>query len=138
MKTYSELIQLPDILDRYRYLRIGGKIGDATFGKYRWLNQVFYESKEWRSFRRDIILRDNGCDLAVSDRPIDGKVFIHHLEPITMDDIKYRRLEKILNPENVVCCSFDTHQAIHYSNENLIIMPYVERKPGDTCLWKTC
>lgn len=136
IKTYSELITLPTFEERYRYLKLGGEVGKETFGFDRWLNQVFYSSKEWKTFRRDIIVRDMGCDLGIEDRPIGGLIFIHHIEPIKLDDILHRRLEVLMNPENVICCSFDTHQAIHYGDESLLVTLPVERTPNDTCPWR--
>ena len=137
IKTYSELITLPTFEERYEYLRLGGEVGMETFGFDRYLNQVFYNSIDWKRFRRDIIVRDNGCDLGVEGRPIKGLIFIHHIGPIDRDDIVYKRLEILLNPNNAICCSFNTHQAIHYGDETLLIKDFVERSANDTCPWKT-
>lgn len=134
-KTYSELISLKTFEERYRYLRIRGEVGAETFGSDRYLNQIFYASKEWKRFRRDIIIRDMGCDLGIEDREIEGLIVIHHINPITIDDIIHRR-ECLMDPENVICVSFNTHQAIHYGDENLLIQEPMERTMNDTCPWK--
>lgn len=136
IKTYSELVTLPTFEERYRYLKLGGEVGRETFGFDRWLNQVFYNSKEWKTFRRDIIVRDMGCDLGIVGRPIGGLIFIHHIEPIKLDDILHRRLEVLLNPDNAICVSFETHNAIHYGDESLLVTLPVERTPNDTCPWR--
>lgn len=135
-KTYSELITLPTFIERFNYLKLQGEVGVETFGFDRWLNQVFYSSKEWKDFRRDMIIRDMGCDLGIEDREIQGSIFLHHINPISIDDIRYRRIEKLLNPENVICVSFITHQAIHYGDESLLISEPVERNRNDTCPWR--
>lgn len=136
IKTYSELITLPTFEERYRYLKLSGEVGKETFGFDRWLNQVFYNSKEWRAFRRDIIVRDMGCDLGIEGREIGGRIFIHHIEPIKLDDILHRRIEVLMNPDNVICVSFETHNAIHYGDESLLILLPIERTPNDTCPWR--
>lgn len=135
IRTYSELITLPTFEERYEYVRLGGRIGDETFGSDRYINQTFYTSKEWRRFRRDIIVRDMGCDLAMEDREIGGLIVIHHLIPLTVDDI-LRRSEFLMNPEYVVCVSDNTHKAIHYGDESLLITAPVERYKNDTCPWR--
>lgn len=141
IKTYSELITIQDYLDRYRYLKIGGKAGDETFGTERYLNQMLYKSREWKTFRRDMILRDSKylrdcCDMAFSEVPICGLVILHHLNPITPEDILQRR-PCVFDPENVVCVSEATHKAIHYGDETLLLRTtFVERTPGDTTLWR--
>lgn len=134
-KTYSELMSLKTFEERYRYLRIHGEVGAETFGCDRYLNQVFYSSPEWKRFRRAIIIRDMGCDLGIEDREINGLIIIHHINPITIDDILQRR-ECLMDPENVICVSFNTHQAIHYGDENLLIQGPIERTMNDTCPWK--
>lgn len=136
IKTYSELITLPTFEERYRYLKLSGEVGKETFGFDRWLNQIFYNSKEWRTFRRDIIVRDMGCDLGIEGREIGGRIFIHHIEPIKLDDILHRRIEVLMNPNNVICVSFETHNAIHYGDESLLILLPIERTPNDTCPWR--
>lgn len=136
IKTYSELIALPTFEERYRYLRLDGEIGKETFGFDRWLNQVFYNSKEWKAFRRDIIVRDMGCDLGVKDREIIGSIMIHHMNPISLDDILHRRIEILMNPENSICTSLTTHNAIHYGDDSLLVKGPVERRKNDTCPWR--
>ena len=135
-KSYSHLITLPTFEERYHYLKLDGKVGEETFGYDRYLNQVFYTSKEWRTFRRDIIARDLGCDLGISDREIGGHIIIHHLNPITLADIHKRNLSILLNPENAICVSHITHQAIHYGDESLLITTPIERSRNDTCPWR--
>jgi len=136
IKTYSELIKLPTFEERFRYLKLDGVIGEETFGFDRYLNQAFYSSKEWKKFRRDIIVRDMGCDLGIEDREIGGLIMIHHLNPIAIEDILKRNVEVLLNPENVICTSANTHRAIHYGDENLLIKAPVERTKNDTCPWR--
>jgi len=135
LKSYSEMMKLKTYKDRYEYLKIGGSVGEETFGGSRWLNQVLYSSPEWKRFRREIILRDNGCDLACEDRPIATKVYIHHINPITPEDIK-KRADNVFDPDNVVCCSHEMHQAIHYGDESLLSIDVPTRKPNDTCPWR--
>lgn len=135
IRTYSELITIPDFLERFRYLKLSGRVGEDTFGHDRYLNQTLYKSPEWRRFRRDIIMRDNCCDLACEGFEIYGKVLIHHLTPITIDDVLRRDL-KIFDPDNVICTTMMTHNAIHYGDENLLTIGPVERLPNDTCPWK--
>lgn len=136
MKSYSELIQLPTFEERYNYLKLDGSVSALTFGHERYLNQVFYHTDEWRFAKREAIIRDNGCDLAHPDRPIVGKIFVHHLNPITIEDVR-RRSPKLFDPDNLVCCSFNTHQAIHYGDWSLL-MPSIplERKPNDQSPWR--
>lgn len=135
IKTYSELIRIPTFVERYRYLRLGGAVGKSTFGYDRYLNQLFYSSKEWKEFRRKIILRDCGCDLGIVGREIHGFIMIHHLNPIDVDDI-LRRTELLLDPENAICTSHPTHQAIHYGDESLLLIAPIERHKNDTCPWR--
>lgn len=135
MRTYSELIQLPSFEDRFKYLKLDSNVGTETFGVERYLNQVLYTSKEWRSLRDKIFIRDNGCDLASSDRPIYGRYLIHHMNPITIEDITNRR-DFIFDPEFLITTTHKTHNAIHYSDDSLITNNIViDRKPGDTKLW---
>lgn len=135
IRSYSELISIEGYLERYEYLKLSGRIGEETFGSDRYLNQMLYRSKEWRSFRRDIIIRDRGCDLADPDYEIQGPIVIHHINPITIEDILNRDAE-IFDPENVVCVSMNTHNAIHYGDSSLLDLGPVIRLPGDTCPWK--
>ena len=134
-RNYNELIQLSSFEDRYRYLRLDGKIGVDTFGFDRVFNQKFYHSKEWKKVRDQVIVRDNGCDLGIRDRPIAGRIYIHHMNPITMDDIKDTS-EYLLNPNYLICTSLITHEAIHYGNEHLLPAEPKERSRNDTCPWK--
>lgn len=134
-KSYQELITIPDFKRRFLYLKEKtGTIGDLTFGGRRQLNQTLYRSPEWKRIRREIIIRDNGCDLAHPDYPIGGRVIIHHIEEITAEDI-LQRSYKIFDPDNLICVSHNTHEAIHFGDEHLLPKEFVERKPGDTCLW---
>lgn len=136
MRTYSELITIPDFKERFLYLKLDGKVGEETFGYDRYLNQIFYRSPEWKRVRREVIIRDLGCDLGIEDRPLGSRIYVHHINPIKLKDINNRNLE-ILDPEFLICCSYDTHQAIHYGSEYLLIGDPVERKPFDTCPWRT-
>lgn len=137
IRTYSELIQLPTFLDRFRYLKLGGKVGESTFGFDRIFNQQFYTSKEWRDVRDYVITRDNGCDLGIKGHEIaEGqKIFIHHINPILLEDI-VNRTEILLNPEYLITTIFNTHQAIHYGDENLLIVEPIIRTKNDTCPWR--
>ena len=135
IRIYSELITLPTFEDRSAYLRLHGKVGEETYGFDRYLNQQFYKSKEWRSIRDRVITRDNGCDLGIEGREIHGRVLIHHMNPITVDDI-LRRSDFLLNPEYLICVDKITHDAIHYSDDNLLIKDPIERRKNDTCPWR--
>lgn len=136
IKTYSELIALPTFEERYRYCRIGGTVGEETFGFDRLINQFFYQrSREWEAVRRAVILRDNGCDLAIPGREIQGKILVHHLNPIDLPDIESMS-EFLLDPEYLISTSLLTHNAIHYGDESLLITAPIERTPYDTCPWK--
>lgn len=133
--SYSELITLPTFEERYRYLRKSGIVGEETFGSHRYLNQILYTSPEWRSVRNHVIIRDNGCDLGMEGYEIRDRVYIHHINPITEDDI-LNRTPALFDMENLICVSFNTHQAIHYGDESLLpIISFNERTPGDTKLW---
>lgn len=136
-KTYSELITLPTFEERYLYLRLGGKVGEDTFGFDRYLNQVFYRSEEWKAIRRQVIIRDNGCDLGCEDREIPNrvKILIHHMNPITKKDI-LDRSDFLLNPEYLITTIKHTHDAIHYGDDSSIFTPVIERSKNDTCPWK--
>lgn len=134
IKTYSEVIALPTFEKRFEYLKLNGIVSELTFGHNRYLNQDFYHSAEWQNFRREIIIRDEGCDLADPDRKIYSKILIHHLNPITVDDILERR-RCVFDPENVICVTHKTHNAIHYGSiEQLPV--YRERTPNDTIPWR--
>lgn len=135
MKSYTDLIKLPTFLERFRYLKLTGKVGEDTFGFDRWLNQVFYQSPEWKAVRREVMLRDNACDLAHPDHPTCGRLIIHHMNPITERGIVNRE-DVLLNPEYLITVTHQTHNAIHYGDESLL-MPdtLIERRLGDTKLW---
>lgn len=136
LRTYSELISLPTFEERYKYLKLSGAVGIDTFGFDRYLNQYFYRTKEWRDIRNLVIIRDNGMDLGVDGYDIGGKIIIHHMNPITVEDIK-NHSEDILNPEFLICVSHKTHQAIHYGDDEfLLYLKPIERQPNDTCPWR--
>lgn len=136
MRTYSELIKLSSFEERFDYLKLNGAVAQETFGGHRWLNQIFYQTPEWKAARRRVLIRDNGCDLGCEDWPIFGKVYVHHMNPITKDDI-LARSPMLFDPENLICCSDTTHKAITLGDLNLLPKRYEERAPGDTCPWKT-
>ena len=136
IRTYSELIKLPTFIERYRYLRLDGKVGEETFGFDRYLNQEFYRNDpEWKSSRRAVILRDLGCDLGMKDREIRGLIIVHHMNPITIDDI-LNRSKYLLDPEYLICTLKNTHDAIHFGDESLLFSDPVERRKNDTCPWR--
>lgn len=135
IRTYSELITFPTFEERYKYLRLGGKVGEETFGFDRYLNQVFYSSKEWKQVRDHVIVRDYGCDLGVPDRQIFGRILIHHMNPISAEDI-LKRSEYLLDPEYLITTVKNTHDAIHYGDDSLLITMPVERSKNDTCPWR--
>ena len=135
IRTYSELILLPTFEERYQYLRLAGKVGQETFGFDRYLNQMFYKDPEWLAARDYVIIRDNGCDLAIPGREIHSKILVHHMNPITKDDI-LKRSKFLLDPEYLVCTIKNTHDAIHYGDENLLFKDPIERSKNDTCPWR--
>jgi hypothetical protein len=137
IRTYSELITLPTFEERYEYLRIGGKVGEETFGFDRYLNQMFYKTDEWRAVRNQVIIRDCGCDLGVADReiPRGTRILVHHMNPITADDILHRT-DYLLDPEYLICTIKNTHDAIHYGDRSLLCTSPVERRKNDTCPWR--
>ena len=136
VRSYSELISLETFIERYLYLKLNGKVGEDTFGFYRYLNQEFYQKDdEWKRVRNHVIIRDLGCDLGVKGREIQGKILVHHLNPIAKEDILLRT-RRLLDPENLICTTKQTHDAIHYGDENLLIKDPVERRPNDTCPWR--
>ena len=135
IRRYSKLIQLKTFEERFEYLKLGGKVGLDTFGFDRYLNQVLYQTEIWKQTRRNVIVRDEGFDLGDRDRPIGGRIIVHHMNPITLEDIRSGD-EKVFDPEFLICCAHLTHNAIHYGDEGLLIKDPVERKPGDTCPWK--
>ena len=135
IRTYSELITIPTFEERFEYLKLNGTVGLETFGHDRYLNQILYNSPEWRRFRPKIIVRDNGCDLACEGYEIFGKILIHHINPITINDI-LNESSIVFDPENLITTTFRTHNAIHYGDESCIISEPIERRPNDTCPWK--
>lgn len=136
IKTYSELVKLNSFEERYKYLKLEGKVGEDTFGFDRYLNQIFYKTDEWKSVRDYVISRDNGCDLGMSDREIKfGKILVHHMNPITKEDI-LNRSDMLLNPEYLITTTKNTHDAIHYGSDDLLYQDPIERYKNDTCPWK--
>lgn len=134
-RSYSDLIKLKTFEERFDYLWTPNEVGNETFGSSRYLNQIFYHSPEWRSFRHKVITRDNGCDLGIPDLPIQGKIYIHHINPLTKADV-INRSPALFDLENVIACTYDTHKAIHYGNLSQLNSKVIERVPGDTCPWK--
>lgn len=135
-KSYHELIQLPTFKERFEYLKLGGRVGAATFGSHRAINQMLYRHPEWRSIRNQVIIRDEGCDLAHPDFEIRGQAaFVHHIEPITERDILDRN-PKVFDMDNLITTVHLTHEAIHYGNFDMIPNQLTERYPNDTCPWK--
>lgn len=136
VRTYSELITLPTFEERYRYLKLDGVVGQETFGFDRYINQYLYQrSLRWKEVRDKVIIRDSGCDLGICDREIYGKIIVHHINVVTMDDLVNER-SWIFDPEFLICTSHNTHNAIHYGNEDLLIKAPIERRPNDTCPWR--
>lgn len=135
IKTYSELIQIPTFEERFEYLKLDGSVGEDTFGFDRWMNQIFYRSPEWKRIRDEVIIRDNGCDLAMPGHEIYGRILIHHMNPISVDDIE-RRTDLLLNPEYLISTLHRTHNAIHYGDKSLLPQGLIVRTPNDTCPWK--
>ena len=146
IKTYSELITIPTYKERFQYLQLKGTVGKETFGYDRYLNQVLYNSPEWKRFRNDIVIRDNGCDLACDGYEINGwkspsgkihraRIIIHHMNPITVEDV-INRNPMVFDPENVITTTLNTHNAIHYGDENLLVTGPINRSANDTCPWQ--
>ena len=135
IRTYSELIQHSSFEDRFEYLSLHGHVGRSTFGFDRYLNQRFYTSLEWKTLRRHIILRDDGRDLGVEGYEIQGRLLIHHINPVTAKDINEHNIELILDPEFLITTTHRTHNAIHYGDKSLLYQPFVQRQRGDTKLW---
>ena len=135
LRTYSELKQLKTFEERYEYLKLDGQVGIDTFGFDRYLNQVFYKSPEWRSIRNEVIVRDNGCDLGIEGREIHTKILVHHMNPISKDDI-LKRSDILLNPEYLITTVKRTHDAIHYGDADTLIKDPIERSANDTCPWR--
>ena len=135
IRTYTELIKLKTFEERYRYLKLIAKVGDETFGFDRYLNQQFYHSQDWKSLRAQIILRDNACDLGIPGREMDKGIIIHHMNPITKDDLIHQS-DFLLNPDYLICVSKKTHSAIHYGDDTFLFEGVVERSKNDTCPWR--
>lgn len=135
IKTYSELIKIPTFEERYRYLRLSGRIGEETFGSNSYVRNRFLKSDIWKDVRNRVIIRDSGCDLGILDREIQGHLIVHHMNPITIDDI-LNGSEFLLNPDYLICTSLNTHNAIHYGDESLLCIVPPERTPYDTCPWR--
>lgn len=135
IRRYSEMILLSSFEERFEYLRLDGAVGAETFGFDRYQNQAFYNSPEWKRIRDKVIIRDNGCDLGIADREIGRHIIIHHMNPITVEDIRLAT-ETLLNPEFLICVSHETHNAIHYGDVELLPKDFVPRSPNDTCPWK--
>lgn len=137
MRSYSELITLPTFEERFEYLKLDGDVGDETFGFDRYLNQRFYRSAEWKRIRDAVIVRDNGCDLGIEDRQLYDRIVIHHMNPINQRDLINHMDSMVIDPEFLICCSHNTHNAIHYGDDSLIVKSTItERTPNDTCPWK--
>ena len=134
-RCYSQLILLPTFKERFEYLKLDGSVGEDTFGFDRYLNQQFYRSDEWKRIRDEVIVRDNGCDLGVDGYYIRGRIYIHHINPISQNDILFRS-GRLLNPEYLICCSHETHNALHYGDATKLERDPIIRKPNDTCPWK--
>lgn len=135
IRTYSNLKRIRSFEDRYQYLRLGGIVGKKTFGVDRYLNQMLYTSPRWLNARDNIIIRDLGCDLGVEGYDIYGRIYVHHMNPITIEDIELER-DEIFDPEFLICSSFNTHSAIHYGDESLLPQLPIIRKKYDTCPWR--
>lgn len=133
-RSYSEMLSFPNFIDRFNYLSLNGAVGTETFGFERWMNQSFYTSREWRQLRQHIIVRDGGCDLACADYEIHEKLVIHHINPMTPDDFEHNN-PAMLDPENLITTTHNTHNAIHYGSSELLRVLPAPRRPGDTKLW---
>lgn len=135
IRRYSELIQLPTFEERYAYLRLNGSVGKDTFGFDRYLNQKFYKTSRWKNIRDEIIIRDGACDLGIPDREIFSRIIIHHMNPLTLDDI-VNDTDFLWNPEYLISVTHSTHNAIHYGDESKLLKDPVERTKNDTCPWR--
>lgn len=135
IRTYNELMLLPTFEERFEYLKLSGRVGEETFGFDRWLNQKFYRSAEWKRIRDQVILRDNGCDLGIEGREIYDKILIHHMNPITKQDI-LDRSDMLLNPMYLISVTKRTHDAIHYSDDSILMKDPITRSKNDTCPWR--
>lgn len=135
IRTYKDLQRLNTFEERFEYLKLGNIIGEETFGYDRYLNQLFYKSDRWKKTRDNIIIRDNGCDLGLEEYPIYNRIIVHHMNPITLEDLE-RDAAKLYNPNFLICVSHNTHNAITYSDVSLLPKPLIERRRHDTCPWK--
>ena len=136
IRTYKELSRLKTFEERYRYLQLKGSVGRETFGFDRYLNQVFYQrNPKWKAARDRVIIRDNGCDLGIEGREIYGKIIVHHMNVVTLEDLE-RDSDILYDPEYLISTMHTTHNAIHYGDEHLLMLDPIERKPNDTCPWK--
>lgn len=135
IRTYTELLRLKTFEDRFKYLSLDGRVGEITFGYDRILNQILYRSGRWRKIRDDIIIRDDACDLGIDEYSIRSRIIVHHMNPITIEDVEMER-EEVYDPEFLICTSPNTHNAIHYSDESLLPKKIIERKRNDTCPWR--
>jgi len=135
-RSYTEMAKRETHLARFRYLKLTGQVGIDTFGWERFLNQEFYKSREWKNARDLALIRDHGCDLGVRDYPIVDKVFVHHMNPLKPEDLQLRNWARLIDPENLICVTQRTHNAIHFGDESLLPQPLIERRPGDHIAWK--
>lgn len=135
IRRYKELMRIDDYYERYRYLQLKGEVGMVTFGWERFMNQALYKTKRWKKTRDEVIIRDCGCDLAHPDFEIRDRIIIHHMNPISADDIESES-DIVFDPEFLICTTHMTHNAIHYGDESLLPRLPIERRPGDTCPWK--
>lgn len=135
IRTYSELLTFKTFMDRYNYLKLSGRVGVETFGFDRYLNQMLYRSKRWKELRPKIISRDSACDMAMEDYDISDRIIIHHMNPISIEDIENER-DDIFNPEFLVCVSPNTHNAIHFGDDKKLPKPIIKRQPNDMCPWR--
>lgn len=135
IRTYTELSKLKTFEERFFYLQLRGIVGESTFGFDRYLNQILYQSPKWKSARDFVIIRDNGCDLGIEGREIHGRILVHHMNPITIDDIE-KESEFLYDPEYLITTIHNTHNAIHYGDESLLIKAPIIRSKYDTCPWR--
>lgn len=135
IRSYTELSKLKTFEERFQYLKLNGIVGQETFGFDRYLNQILYHSQKWKHSRDEAIIRDNGCDLGIEDREIHGLVVVHHMNVVTLEDIE-RGSDLVYDPEYLITTTHNTHNAIHYGDESLLILPPIVRSRNDTCPWK--
>lgn len=135
IRTYHDLIQIPSFLERYEYLKIGGIVGETTFGYERYLNQMLYSSRKWKDARNRVLIRDDGCDMGLADYPIGDKIYVHHMNPIIPEMVEEND-PVLFEPEFLICVSYQTHNAIHYGDKSLLPQEPIQREPNDTCPWR--